>query len=465
MTTGVRRSAPQTTHTAAPTRTAQATKPAATPPKPPAAKKADDFEPSTGKGAALPPPASTPAADPALAADAARLRSQANAGVQAPLPKGFKIERGAGGVTITATSGNDKISVEPRKDGKPGVDVVSGKGRVSLSDDEAKRLTIDGGAGNDTIVVDPRVTYDLTLKGGAGDDLIRGGGGNDRIDGGDDRDFLYGNGGNDTITGGKGDDTISGGAGDDVMSGGTGKNTVVGGTGKNTFANAGGTDRDFHNKGDGFGNVKGATNTKAPTKVETGDVSGAKAPGHSIQIDGTPEFKAKVEAELEILRSTPSGRAMLEDIDKQNAAGRPIRIKEGSENVHADGLNTAKPDVEADALPKGVKVKNTVGTGKGTGSVVEFSPDVHRTDDMLDQSTQPADADDARTVAPSIALFHELVHAHRNQLAESEGLTKGEEFAAAGTRAHDSADKKAEWKYNENQFRRELGAPERYSYD
>ncbi|MFT3706690.1 MAG: M91 family zinc metallopeptidase [Archangium sp.] len=265
--------------------------------------------------------------------------------------------------------------------------------------------------------------------------------------------------------GGDGDDVIVGGAGNDTMTGGLGNNTLVGGAGKNTFANAGGTDRDFHNDGDRFGNLKGAKGTKAPTKIEAGDVSAANAPGHTIEIQGSDEFKAKVQAELEVIRSTPSGRAMLADIDKQNAAGKPIRIKEGSEDVHADGLNTATPDVETDALPKGMKSKKGEGTGKGTGSIVAFSPDVHRTDDRMDQSTQPTDAADARTIDPSIALFHELVHAHRNQLAESEGLTKGEEFAAAGTRGHDSADKKAEWKYNENQYRKELGSPERYSYD
>ncbi|MFT3706691.1 MAG: hypothetical protein QM817_03400 [Archangium sp.] len=168
MTSGVtRRSAPQTTHTAAPTRTAEAPKPAATPP---VAKKQDDFEATKGKGTPLPPPPSAPSqADAALAADAARLRSQANAGIST-LPKGFKVERGAAGVTITGTAGNDQIRVEPRKDGKPGVDVISGKGRVSLTDAEAKKLTIDAGAGNDTVVVDPRVTYELTLKGGDGDD-------------------------------------------------------------------------------------------------------------------------------------------------------------------------------------------------------------------------------------------------------------------------------------------------------
>jgi len=91
---------------------------------------------------------------------------------------------------------------------------------------EAARISlireVRAGAGDDVVdMTSERYTAELagmTVRGGAGDDVIWGAAGGNN---------LFGDAGNDWIVGGKGDDVIAGGAGDD---------TLVGGGGTDTFA-------------------------------------------------------------------------------------------------------------------------------------------------------------------------------------------------------------------------------------
>ena len=70
-------------------------------------------------------------------------------------------------------------------------------------------VTILGGAGDDILWAN--VGND-TVQGASGNDIIDGGPGNDRLDGNDDNDQIFG---------GEGDDFLNGGAGDDILYGGT----------------------------------------------------------------------------------------------------------------------------------------------------------------------------------------------------------------------------------------------------
>ncbi len=76
-------------------------------------------------------------------------------------------------------------------------------------------LTILGGAGNDV------------LWGNIGNDLVSGGRGDDIIDGGPGHDALYGDEGNDRIAGGVGDDLVVGYEGDDLLFGGNDTAPIV----------------------------------------------------------------------------------------------------------------------------------------------------------------------------------------------------------------------------------------------
>ena len=72
-----------------------------------------------------------------------------------------------------------------------------------------------------------------TIKGTAGNDILRGTNG---------VDVIMGLGGNDTITGGNGDDVICGGQGDDTLAGGNGDDVLLGGFGVDTLAGDNGAD-------------------------------------------------------------------------------------------------------------------------------------------------------------------------------------------------------------------------------
>jgi Ca2+-binding RTX toxin-like protein len=79
-----------------------------------------------------------------------------------------------------------------------------------------------------------------TIRGTAGDDVLRGGngvdvimglGGNDRITGGNGDDVICGGAGEDTVTGDNGNDVLLGGFGDDRVAGSNGEDTLIGGPG------------------------------------------------------------------------------------------------------------------------------------------------------------------------------------------------------------------------------------------
>lgn len=89
---------------------------------------------------------------------------------------------------------------------------------------------ITGGASRDRLVGD------------AGNNVIVGGGGNDVVDGKDGNDIVRGGNGNDTVKGGNGNDKVYGDAGTDKLYGQNGNDHVYGGTG-NDLLN-GGTGKD-----------------------------------------------------------------------------------------------------------------------------------------------------------------------------------------------------------------------------
>jgi hypothetical protein len=92
---------------------------------------------------------------------------------------------------------------------------------------------VNAGIGDDTVTVSKAIEIPVTMRGGAGQDLLVGGSGPDKLMGGPGDDHLAGRGGDDLIYGGPGNDAIVGGAGNDVLRGGPGQNSVNGGPGEN----------------------------------------------------------------------------------------------------------------------------------------------------------------------------------------------------------------------------------------
>ena len=90
---------------------------------------------------------------------------------------------------------------------------------------------VNSGAGDDRVAVAKNITVPVTMRGGAGDDLLLGGAGPDKLIGGQGDDRLIGWRGNDVLYGGPGDDVLIGGPGNDVLRGGLGEDRLIDGLG------------------------------------------------------------------------------------------------------------------------------------------------------------------------------------------------------------------------------------------
>jgi len=217
-----------------------------------------------------------------------------------------------------------------------GLATVDGK-QYQLSRDDPNNLKIRLGDGNDRLEVGSGVRVNLTVEGGAGNDLIRTGAGDDRVEGGagDDeihtgagRDYvngslgndkLYGESGHDTVYGGDGDDLVDGGSGDDYLEGGRGRDHLLGATGRDVLSGGldddtleGGANDDRLYAGGGRDRIYGGLSTDkrnaardvayaqqnedtvaAGTAVVNVVLAGTPG-GRSVRIVGSPEFVERV---------------------------------------------------------------------------------------------------------------------------------------------------------------------------
>jgi len=153
------------------------------------------------------------------------------------------VQLGYGHDTVILADGNNLLSVN-------GVQTIwGGTGNDTITSTGFADITMHGGAGNDVLSGND---WDDTLYGDDGDDILKGndgedrlygGAGNDTLYGGSDEDVLSGGDGNDTLYGGDDDDVLYGDAGNDVLYGGGGNDRLVGGSGVNTVS--GGDERDY----------------------------------------------------------------------------------------------------------------------------------------------------------------------------------------------------------------------------
>ena len=123
-----------------------------------------------------------------------------------------RMDGGTGNDTLLGTTGNDEIVLDDAYSASP-----DGSNKARFTSIE----TIDAGDGNDIVDLTSTKTGfaygDVTIKGGAGNDVLWSSSGNDTLDGGINNDKLDGGWGNDKLIGGAGNDTLTGGAGKDVF--------------------------------------------------------------------------------------------------------------------------------------------------------------------------------------------------------------------------------------------------------
>jgi hypothetical protein len=344
---------------------------------------------------------------------------------------GVSVIRDGNRVVLDTGAGND--TVEVTVDPATGEQVVTANGQVYRFPAGAD-IVVRAGDGQDTVTVAPGTRVNLTLLGGEGDDTIRGGegretvlgldgrddvrsgDGDDRVSGGADRDYLDGYRGNDALDGGLGDDTVYGLSGDDRVYGGegrdylegaTGNDTVDGGAGKDVVSGGrdddrvrGGGDADAIYAGAGRDTVAGGS--RADTAyAESGDTAEdaervvtieIKDLGGFIDIDGSPEFKERVQADLDMLRASPLGQKMLAELDD---------IHNDSKAIAADWPVLGGIAYQGNELTIKEDTSNTANYRRGVhlGETYEITYNPGRGESV-----------DARP--PVAGLFHEMAHVY-----------------------------------------------------
>lgn len=286
-------------------------------------------------------------------------------------------------------NGNDTIAVDKNVKsnqtiyGNDGNDTITGGAGDDKIEAGAGDDTVDGGAGRDYI--DGSTGRD-TLKGGAGNDVIYGGDGNDTIDGGTGNDYLEGSKDDDTISGGTGNDILSGGLGNDTLKGGLGNDVLYAGAGKDKLTGGLGSNKIYSQKGDTVDkNGKGVKNT-----VVTVELKGNPG-GTSVVINGSDEFKEKVGADLEMMRSSPVGKEMLTAFD---TSGKTVTISEEANNAGATWIGRGNSAVPTPFIDSKTGTKGTPQDGRV----------------MYDHSLITLGTRDWEQLPPSLVLFHELAH-------------------------------------------------------
>jgi hypothetical protein len=314
---------------------------------------------------------------------------------------------------IEGTDDADDFRIDQKADGRLTVQVNGYD--IELTIEESQRLVIDAGMGDDSISTEPlailgpggalltnigsRVTQDIRIEGGDGDDHINGDRGNDYIDGGAGRDTAHGNDGNDVVAGGSGDDNLFGGDGDDVIVTASGQDLVV-------DYNSSGNDQDrvIAQESDEV-----IVEDNAQTEIVTIDPD--RGASMTIDPEAGSEFVARVESDLEVMRSTPEGDAVLANIDRAaipvedsngeivNGTGHSVTIIKSEQGNAAAILEIYEDDVaeRPDGSP-----------GPGADAYVLYDTDSNTT---FIPELDPVEDRAWRDRPPIVGFEHEILHA------------------------------------------------------
>lgn len=308
-------------------------------------------------------------------------------GVALTLPPGTQvvIRTGGGDDTITVAAGT-----------RVAVTVLGGSGEDTIrGGDGADTLlglwggdTIEAGAGADRVFGGPDRDYldgqdgDDTLDGGAGADTLYGLAGADRLWGGEERDYVDGGPGDDLLVGGLGHDDLFAGRGADRVFGGDGDDRLYGGDGADRLAGGPGEDRAFVQPGDA---VDG---TERDVTVQLRELPAA------VRVVGSPEFVARVGSDLDALRASAAGAAMLDGVGRGAAehgafAGLPVL-----DRLFNHGGTVVIREIAGDG-----EAQLTAGLAGDRHATIGYNP---HNDDLARNPPAP----------PIVVLYHEFAHAY-----------------------------------------------------
>ncbi|QXC63156.1 hypothetical protein KSP35_10430 [Aquihabitans sp. G128] len=345
----------------------------------------------------------------------------------------------ARGLTIRVGAGNDVVEVPADQDLR--ITTWTGSGDDLVGDSSGNPLVGVGGGGDERIFLGDGndVAY-----GGAGDDAIYGGDGTDVVDGQDGDDLLvggdgtdqgYGGRGDDHLSGGRDDDSLEGGSGDDhlegsdgndILSGGRGQDTMLGQTGDDVLM--GGRDADQADGGVGTDRI-----VKEQDEVSHGgeDVVNLELTGepgsYAIEIvqpawmsDG--EFAAwqeRIDSDLELLRTTESGRAGLAALDQASRDSdsgwnpfdrdKKIRIFPYGDD---EGAFTLDPDGKGPKPERGYRTSDWLTGNTQPQPSYASPPGGALPDDSLVNYADHRNGLYTGSQPPATVLFHELSHTY-----------------------------------------------------
>ncbi|MGY2271942.1 MULTISPECIES: M91 family zinc metallopeptidase [Pseudomonas] len=305
---------------------------------------------------------------------------------------------------IKTQGGNDSVKID--SDVRLDVKIEAGDGHDDVQAGGGATW-LYGGSGHDTLHLADGTGY---AEGNEGDDLIIGGTGSHVMYGNDGNDRLYAgpgtSGKQSYLDGGRGDDRLYAGKGHTVINGGRGNDVMVGhdrttfytGLGRDTVFANGGRQHVFGKPGDRFYGAHLST-----VVLRTPSRAGAQG----LHLVGSAAFRQRVADDLDMLRSSPNGQAMLREMDAAAARnGAPVTIREetavdDSQYVFGSEELTARQrlgPVDQDDPINGVIRNGRPGSRATQASIAYNRSSLHLT---------PGD------VAPPItSLYHELAHAY-----------------------------------------------------
>ncbi|MCS3420311.1 hypothetical protein M2399_005804 [Pseudomonas sp. BIGb0450] len=334
-------------------------------------------------------------------------------------------------------SGQLRVSVNGRsywlkpsdtQDGPPPllhIKTQGGNDRVRIDSDVRLAVKVEAGDGHDHVQAGGGATW---LFGGAGNDTLRladgtgyaeGNDGDDLITGGTGSHVMYGNNGNDRLYagagtcgkqsylgGGQGNDHLYAGNGHTVIHGGRGDDVLVGHD-RTTFYTGQGNDRVFSNGGENLIYGKAGDTVYGARRSIVSQVTPSTAGAQGLAVEGSDAFRQRVADDLELLRNSPSGQAMLMAMDAAaRKNGGPVTIKE---ELHIDDSQYVFDSEELRAWlqhspvdtddPIEGAIKNGVPGSSATQAYIRFNrTSLHITP--------------GNVAPPLTTLYHELAHAY-----------------------------------------------------
>lgn len=317
-------------------------------------------------------------------------------------------------ITVWTGDGDDMVGAASAN---PGVR-VGGGGDERIFLGQGDDVAFGGGGrdevygGGDRDVVDSQ-DGDDRLVGGDGFDILYGGRGDDRLDGGRGTDYMEGGSGGDVLHGRSGDDMLSGGRGDDRLSGGSGDDRLFGGRGEDVVGGGHGRDVSMDERGDRRDGVE-----EHITIELVGD------PGSQAIVTPKPEWMSdaeyqawleRIDSDLELIRTTPAGRAGLEALDSASRdsdhnwlpffdSDRHIVVVPYGDTENIAAGPNGRPYSVADWMaPAG-------GSGSLPGSYASPPGGAVDDDALVSYGDMHSRALDDRP--PPVSLYHELSHSY-----------------------------------------------------